>query len=68
LEGAPPEVNRDSPDGGLGQAEIAAVGGQRQDGGVAAARRAWRNLVARPEIIASIGMRRWAHVGVGQPL
>ena len=29
---------------------------------------AWRNLTARPEVIASIGMRRWAHVGVGQTL
>jgi transposase len=27
---------------------------------------AWRKLVAQPEIIASIGMRDWAHVG--QPL
>jgi hypothetical protein len=27
---------------------------------------AWRNLVARPEVITSIGMRRWAPVGVGQ--
>ena len=28
----------------------------------------WRNLMARPEVIASIGARRLAHFGVGQPL
>lgn len=24
---------------------------------------AWRNLIAQPETITSIGMRKWAHVG-----
>ena len=28
-----------------------------------AACQAWRNLIARPEVITSIGMREWAHVG-----
>ena len=28
-----------------------------------AACQAWRNLIARPEAITSIGMRDWAHVG-----
>ena len=27
---------------------------------------AWINLVASPETISSIGMRKWAHLGVGQ--
>jgi hypothetical protein len=35
---------------------------------VEAACDAWRNLVAAPEVIASIGMRHWAHVGAGQTL
>ena len=29
---------------------------------------AWRNLTARPDVITSIGMRRWAHLAVGQTL
>ena len=33
---------------------------------VDAACEAWRNLVAKPDVIASIGMRDCAHVGVGQ--
>jgi hypothetical protein len=32
-----------------------------------AACEAWRNLIARPDVIASIGKRDWAHVSVGQP-
>jgi transposase len=28
-----------------------------------AACEAWRNLIARPQTITSIGMRKWAHVG-----
>ena len=28
-----------------------------------AACEAWRNLLAEPEIITSIGMRDWAHIG-----
>jgi transposase len=28
-----------------------------------AACQAWRNLIAKPEVITSIGMREWAHVG-----
>jgi hypothetical protein len=35
---------------------------------VDAARDVWRNLTARPEVITSIGLRTWAHVGAGQPL
>jgi transposase len=30
---------------------------------VDAACQAWRNLIAQPETITSIGMRQWAHVG-----
>jgi transposase len=30
---------------------------------VDAACEAWRNLIARPEVITSIGMRDWDHVG-----
>ena len=33
---------------------------------VEAACAAWRNLIAQPQTITSIGMREWAHVG--QPL
>jgi hypothetical protein len=29
---------------------------------------AWRNLTVKPEVITSIGMRRWAHIPVGQSL
>lgn len=48
---------RDSPDGGLGQAEIAAVGGQRQDGSIAAGRRCaseapnWPRGIARANLV-----------------
>ena len=28
-----------------------------------AARQAWMNILGKPEIITSIGMRDWAHVG-----
>jgi transposase len=30
---------------------------------VDAACQAWRNLIAQPQTITSIGMRQWAHVG-----
>ena len=33
-----------------------------------AACHAWRNLTATPEVITSIGMRRWVHAGLGQTL
>jgi hypothetical protein len=29
---------------------------------------AWNKLVDQSDVCTSIGMRRWAHVGVGQPL
>jgi len=39
---------------------------ENYDGIIDAACHAWRNLIARPETIKSIGMRKWAHIG--QPL
>jgi len=30
---------------------------------VDAACQGWRKLIARPEVITSIGVRKWAHVG-----
>ena len=39
---------------------------ENYDAIVDAACAAWRNLIAQPQTITSIGMREWAHVG--QPL
>ncbi len=39
---------------------------ENYDAIIDAACHAWRNLIARPETIKSIGMRKWAHIG--QPL
>jgi len=39
---------------------------ENYDAIIDAACAAWRNLIAKPETITSIGMRDWAHVG--QPL
>ena len=36
---------------------------ENYDAIVDAACKAWRNLIAQPETITSIGMREWAHVG-----
>ena len=36
---------------------------ENYDAIVDAACAAWRNLIAQPETITSIGMRHWAHVG-----
>ena len=38
----------------------------RDDAIIDAACAAWRNLIAQPKTLTSIGMRDWAHVG--QPL
>jgi transposase len=39
---------------------------ENYDAIIDAAYQAWRNLIARPETIKSICMRKWAHIG--QPL
>jgi hypothetical protein len=36
---------------------------ENYDAIIDAACAAWRNLIAQPETITSIGMRDWAHVG-----
>ena len=36
---------------------------ENYDAIVDAACKAWRNLIAQPETITSLGMRDWAHIG-----